>query len=253
MSSSYLNNNYGNYQLGGMPLNGNKPNNQSYNQYPHRDDSNSFMSNKMMGVLGGTTLLAPFLSSLFGGDDYQNPANAANSYLDKIPGYTDAYNPYIDAGQRALKSNEHEYNGLVNDPGGRLNQIGQGYHQSPGFQFALQQALGNVGNSANARGLTGSGQADYERMQTATGLADQDYNGWMSHALGLYQNGLTGMGHNQDMGYNALDEKTKDLMNSQMTKAQLAYSGQNNANQQSDPFSTLMSGVSSALPFFAGL
>lgn len=217
-----------------------------------RNDEGALLSNNSLGWLGGGALLGSTLGSLFG-NDFTNPSEAAAPYFNDIPKYSEEYNPYIEAGQRALSTNEGLYKDLLQNPGGQLNHIGESYHESPGFRFALQQALGGANNSSAARGLTGTPQADLERMRVATGLADQDYNNWLGNALGLYQGGLTGLGHIQDTGYNALDEKIQDLMNTKLSQAQLAYAGQNTANQESSPFSSIFSGVSAALPFFSGL
>src|ERR1700741_4030115 len=91
-----------------------------------------------MGSAGG--LLGAGLGGLMG--DWQNPADSANDYFNQIPDMLKKYmSPYIDAGNKMGGLLQGQYGNLLNNPGGMLNQIGQNYHQSPGFQFALQQAL----------------------------------------------------------------------------------------------------------------
>ncbi len=142
--------------------------------------------------------------NLFGDFMSHNPYNASKGYLDQyehqLPGY---YNDYIHRGGRAGSDLEGRYGSLLNDPGGLQNKIGQGYHQSPGFKFALQQALGAGNNAAAAGGMSGTPQHQQRNMKTATGLADQDYNHWLSNSLGLYNQGLTGEQGMYGTGFNA--------------------------------------------------
>jgi hypothetical protein len=126
-----------------------------------------------------------FWNDLFGGGE--DPAKAANKYFDQIPDELKKYmEPYFQGGLQ---------------PGQTLNQIGQGYQQSPGFQFALQQALGASNRSAAAGGMAGTPAAQQNSMQVATGLANQDYNNWLQNALGIYGTGAE-MGKNlgEDIG-----------------------------------------------------
>lgn len=142
-----------------------------------------------------------------------DPSKKAKKYLEKIPGMIKPYyDPYIEAGNRQLPGLEEQYGQMMNDPGGKLNDIGQGYHQSPGFDFALKQALQGSGNAASAGGMAGSPQHEYQNMETATGLADQDYNSWLSNALGLYGGGLSGSQGLYNQGANSADSLAKMLM-----------------------------------------
>src|SRR4029077_19140922 len=119
-----------------------------------------------------------FLDSLFGGKK-SNPANAGMPYLNQIPGMTSPYfQPYINAGQEAIPNLQGQYNELLQGPGNKLNQIGQDYQQSPGLQFAIQQALQGAGHAAAAGGMAGSPQHEQQNMQLASHLADQDYYNW---------------------------------------------------------------------------
>jgi len=134
-----------------------------------------------------------FLSGLFGGKGYKNPADSANKYIDQIPGQTSQYfQPYINAGQNALPQLQGQYNDLLNNPGGKLNQMGGQFQQSPGFQFALQQALQGSGHAAAAGGMAGSPQHEMQNMGIATQLGNQDYYNYLDKTLGLYNKGLEG-------------------------------------------------------------
>ena len=124
-----------------------------------------------------------WLSNLFGGG--KNPANSAMPYLNQIPGQTQQYQqPWYQAGQNQLPELESQYGQLMNDPGGRMNQIGESFHESPGFKFALQQALQGGNHAAAAGGMAGSPQHEQQNMQLATDLGNQEYNNWMLGLLG---------------------------------------------------------------------
>jgi len=118
-----------------------------------------------------------FLSGLFGGKGYKNPADSANKYIDQIPGQTSQYfQPYINAGQNALPQLQGQYNDLLNNPGGKLNQMGGQFQQSPGFQFALQQALQGSGHAAAAGGMAGGQwrQRGVVRLRSCRALPGQN-------------------------------------------------------------------------------
>lgn len=164
--------------------------------------------------------------------DYKNPSDAGMNYMDKIPGQLDKYmSPYIDAGNRQLPGLENQYNQITNNPGGKLNEIGAGYHESPGFQFALQQALQGAGHAAAAGGMAGTPQHEQQNMGIATGLANQDYNQWLGNALGMYGLGTQGRQGLYDTGAKTGISMGEDLASVLANKAKLAYEGQNAENQ----------------------
>lgn len=179
--------------------------------------------------------------------DWNNPADAAMGSMNQIPGQLNKYlDPYIQAGQRQLPGLESQYGQLMNDPGGRMNQIGQGYHQSPGFQFAMQQALQGAGHAAAAGGMAGSPQHEQQNMGVATGLANQDYNQWMGNALGMYGKGLAGSQGLYDTGAKTGITMGEDLASVLANKAKLQYEGQNAENEhEGGMWGSLMGGAGS--------
>lgn len=198
-----------------------------------------------MGAAGGASLGAG-LGALFG--DWSNPADAGMDFMNKIPGQLNKYfDPYIQAGQKALPGLQDQYGKLMNDPGGRLNEIGQGYHQSPGFQFALQQALQGSGHAAAAGGMAGSPQHEQQNMGIATGLADQDYNQWLGNALGMYGKGLSGQQGLYDTGSKAGMSMGENMASVLANQAKLAYEGQNADNQHSEGIWGAIGGGAGAL------
>lgn len=144
--------------------------------------------------------LGGLLGGLFGNESAPNP----NDYLSKIPGQISPYlNPYMHAGAGMLPGLEQQYGELTSHPGQMLNQIGKGFHQSPGFNFAMQQAMQGAGHSAAAGGMAGSPEAQQLAEQKATGLANQDYYNWLNQATGMYGQGLHGMQGLAGMGEQA--------------------------------------------------
>lgn len=190
-----------------------------------------------------------WFSNLFQG--YKNPADSANKYYDQIPGQTrQDYQPYVTAGQDSMHQNSQEYHDLVNDPGGKINKIGESYHQSPGFKFAMEQALGANGRSAAAGGMSRSPSHEFNNQKTATGLADQDYNTWLQHAQEMYNTGLSG---NQDMmhqGYNASDTMSQQIAQATAQQGNLNYRGQQNNNEHnSSIWGNIGKGIGAASAF----
>src|SRR6185503_15277001 len=116
-----------------------------------------------------------------------DPSKKASKYLNQVPGQIKPqYNPFIKAGNNQIPQLEEQYSGLLNDPGSMLNKFGESYHQSPGFDFALKQALQGAGNAAAAGGMAGSPMHEQENMELSTNLANQDYNNYLRNAMGLY-------------------------------------------------------------------
>lgn len=172
-----------------------------------------------------------FFDKIFGGG-YENPADSAQPYLDKIPGATSQYfKPYIESGRRALPKLEDEYDSLLSNPGGRLNDIGSQFHQSPGFQFALQQALQGAGHAASAGGYAGSPMHEQQNMELATNLGNQDYYNWLQPAVGMYGQGLQGTQGLAAGGLQAGGSMADMIAQTLAQQAQLEYTGQQNENK----------------------
>jgi hypothetical protein len=211
-----------------------------------------FSPSQMYGLSAGGAAFGAGLGNLF--SNPKNPASAAQPYLNQIPGtLTPYYQPYINAGNSALNTLMPQYNNLVSNPGQQLNTIGQGYQQSPGYQFNVDQATKAANQAAAAGGMLGSPAEQQSLATTVTGLANQDYNNWMNQALGLYGTGLQGLGNINTMGYGASNELAQSLANNLMSQAQLAYAGQANQNQSKQGgWGSLIGGGASMLPFLFG-
>jgi hypothetical protein len=187
---------------------------------------------------------------LIGGN--KNPADKANKYINQIPGQTGQYlDPYNQAGQNQLSGLSEQYGKGMNNPGGLLNDIGSNYKQSPGFQFALQQALMGSNNAAAAGGMAGSPQHEQENMGVAQGLVSKDYNDWLQQATGLYGNALTGSQGMANQGQAAGTSQADMIAQALAQKAAYGYEGQASKNASS-PWGNILGGAGT-LAAFGGL
>lgn len=170
-----------------------------------------------------------FLSNLFG---TKNPAKGAMKYLEQIPGQTAPYmTPWFEAGKGALPVLQEQYGNLLGNPGDVMNQIGEAYQQSPGLNFAIQQALQGAGHAAAAGGMAGSPAHEQQNMQLATNLANQDYGNWLQNALGLYGAGLSGQQNLSQMGMGAGQNLANMIAQTLAQQGNLAFQGQSQKNK----------------------
>ena len=174
--------------------------------------------------------LATGIAGLFGGGG-KNPADVGMNYLNNIPGQTQPYyQPYMDAGKGALSDLQNQYKDLLG--GGVQNKLGENYKESPGYQFALKQALNASNNAHAAGGQLGIPAHEQANMGIAQGLAYQDYNNYIKNQLGLYGEGLQGEQGLNTMGYNANTGFADNMANLSSLKAQYAKEGQDWKNEQ---------------------
>jgi hypothetical protein len=115
------------------------------------------------------------------GQANQQAQNAVNEAI----GY---YEPYYDAGVNSLTmlGNALGLNGAQGNAAAT-----NAFQASPGYQFTLDQGIGALDRSAAARGLLNSGNQTGDVLNYATGLANQDYNNWLSGVGDLSQLGMT--------------------------------------------------------------
>ena len=118
---------------------------------------------------------------------FPNPAKNAMPYLEKIPGTIKPYyDPYIQAGNRALPGLEEQFNKLIADPNAIISRIGAGYKQSPGFDWRMKMGQQGVNNAQASGGMLGTPQHEQESAQMLEGIASQDFNDYMKNALGIF-------------------------------------------------------------------
>lgn len=190
-----------------------------------------------------------FFGNLFGGG--KNPANSAMPYLNQIPGQTNQYfDPYFQAGKSQIPGLQDQYKKLMEDPGGMMNSIGESFKESPGFKFAMQQAMQGGNHAAAAGGMAGSPQHEQQNMQMATDLGNQEYNNWMKNALGMYGQGLQGSQGMANQGQQAGQSMADMIAQTLAQQANLSFQGQSQKNQnQSDLFGNIFKGAGSLAAF----
>jgi hypothetical protein len=84
----------------------------------------------------------------------------------------------------------------MNSTGYQLLNAPGAYQQSPGYQYAMDQAIGQTQGNAAARGLLESGSALRGMNNAIQGVAQQDYSNWwqrQNQQFGDYQNRLAGL------------------------------------------------------------
>ena len=198
---------------------------------------------RSMGLLGGLGGAAGGLASLFGSG--KNPANAANKQLDQIPGQVSPYyKPYQQGGLDAYNKLQGEYGNLLGNTGDVYNRLAGGYQESPGYQFKLKQGLQSGTNAAAAGGVLGTPYHQEEAQQYGQGLANQDFEQYLNHQLGLYGQGLEGLGHQSDQGFQANTDYGNLLAQLGNAKAGYGYAGQAGKNAgRSSGLGRLFSGL----------
>jgi len=205
---------------------------------------------KQFGTMAGLGGIGAGIGGLMGLGG-SNPADAANGYLGQIPGAVSPYQqPYLQAGQGALNNLQGQYGDLLNNPGGKLNQIGGSFQQSPGFQFALQQALQGSNHAAAAGGMAGTPQHEQQNMQLATQVGNQDYYNWLGQATGLYGAGLQGSQGMAQMGQNSANQMSDYIAQMLAQQGQTAYAGGLNQNQATgSAFGNVLGGLGTLAAF----
>lgn len=132
---------------------------------------------------------------------YQNPGSVNNT---GVVGYNNGFGG-AGAGQTGVlamqPANGQSALDQYKSTAGYQNLNAPGaYQQSPGYQYAMDQAMQGVQNGASAHGMLESGAVIKQMQQTASGLAQQDYGNWWNRQNQLYsdyQNRLQGLAGGQ--------------------------------------------------------
>jgi hypothetical protein len=74
------------------------------------------------------------------------------------------------------------------------DNVGTSFQESPGYQFAVQEGVNAIDRGASARGLLNSGARLRELTRYGTGMANQEYNNWLSRLQSLAGVGQTATG-----------------------------------------------------------
>lgn len=182
-------------------------------------------------TMAASGLGAAGIGAISGFNKFQDPAKAAQPYLNQVPGAIKPYyDPYIDASRQTQPILQNQYQKYATNPVGSLNEIGSQFKQSPGYDWRVKQAEQAAAHAEAAGGMAGSPEHQQNIEDTVGHLADQDYNDWISHILGLQGMGLEGESHLNDVGYGASNELAQSLGNNLMSQASLGYAGKANQN-----------------------
>lgn len=177
------------------------------------------------------------------------PMNAANQYINQIPGQISPYyKPYMDAGTNALNTVTGEYGKSINDPAGQYNKFASGYKESPGYKTRLEEAMRQITNAQAAGGMAGSGQHQQYSAEKALELSGKDFEDYLTHIMGIYNNGMAGEQGIENQGYDANTDFAHMLANIKQQQGQMAYSGaEANNNANSKDWSSIFGGLGNAL------
>jgi hypothetical protein len=162
---------------------------------------------------------------------FPDPSRDAGKYLDKIPGQTNKYNePFFNAGAGQLPQLQDIYQRLLSNPDEIMKMLGQGYQQSPGYQWNLKQGTEAINNANAAGGMLGTPQHEQMAAEMATGLASQDYQKFMDHIMQLFSGGVTGSQTMANQGQAAGNDMANRIAEYLKNQATLKYTGQQSRN-----------------------
>lgn len=206
----------------------------------------------------------------FGNMNMPNPSDSSMPYLNNaMQMMGQYYSPYINQGQQGFSALNNYmnlgnnaanalsgiYGNLTSNPTGIMNQIGSTFHQSPGYNWQVQQSLNSANRAAAAGGMAGSPAEQQQIAGVTNQLANQDYYNYLNHGLSMFGQGLSGYqglagmglsaGQNvYGIGANASNNFAQNLGALAMSQANNAYAGQINQNQsQGGAWGEIASGV----------
>lgn len=175
-----------------------------------------------------------WLNKLFGGGhgDSNSPMNAANQYLNQIPGVAhQGYDPYVNAGLDASSKTKSAYESMMEDPTGFINKLMEGYKPSEGYQFQKEQLTKELGNTAAAGGIAGTPQDQMNQGEGVQKLLSGDMQQFLQNVLGRYDTGLKGEEGIATRGYNASGNLVDALGSALNQQGGLAFQNQQQKNQ----------------------
>ena len=171
------------------------------------------------------------LSSLFGGKQ-RSPMDAANQYLNQIPGVGhEGYDPYVNAGLDASGRTKSAYESLMEDPSGFIDNIMKNYKTSEGYNFQKDLLTKELGNTAAAGGIAGTPLDQLNQGQAIQGLLSNDMQQYLQNVLGRYDTGLKGEEGIAGRGFDASKLLTDLLGGALNQQGGLAFQDQQQKNQ----------------------
>lgn len=148
-------------------------------------------------------------------NDPRNAQDDANQYLNKIePMLTENYQGYMDAGR---------------DPSAMQNKWMSDFQQSPGQQFAMEQALKQQRGYARGQGMGGTESQQLGAGRLAAALSNDQMQQYFNNNRDLFNTGL-----------GATQSYTGDMSNLYGTQGQLAY---NQAREENTGWNDILQGL----------
>ena len=165
---------------------------------------------------------------IFGGE-YNSGSDASRAYSDdisKIPGMVHPYyDPYVEAGRKALGQYGQMSSQMASDPTGLINHIMSQYYTSPQLQNQMKSMQTAANNAAAAGGTLGTGAEQSQVMDRAQQLSANDQQQFLQNALGVQGQGMQGLGNINQMGYGASTGLAGILAGNQRDMGALNYQG----------------------------
>jgi hypothetical protein len=189
--------------------------------------------------------------SWFGGGE--DPAKAANKYLEQIPGVGEKYyNPYIEGGKEAGGLLKDQY-GKMLDPTAFMDEILKHYNTSQGAQYQLGNLSKDIGNTAAAGGIAGTPEHQRQYGELAQDIMSKDMQQYLQNALGIQKTGLEGENNFYNKGFEASGSLADLISGTLGSQAGLAYQGANSKNASNAAFmNALMKALSTGAGAYFG-
>ena len=193
------------------------------------------------------------LSKLFGGH-HEDPMKNANQYLDQIPGLGhNTYDPYINEGHDADTKLHGEYDKLMSDPTGFINELMKNFKTSEGYNFEKGQLTKELGNTAASGGFAGTPTDQLNQGQAIQGLLSKDMQQFLENALNVYGKGLTGNEGYSNRGYDSAG-KLNDILGTNLNQqGSLAFQdAQTKNSNRNDIWNTFGKALGAGIGGWAG-
>jgi hypothetical protein len=190
-------------------------------------------------ALGGGLLAG---GALFGGG---SPYKGAQHTVGQIPGYFD---PYYQAGVGALPQLQQQYKQLISDPGALEAKWGEGFKESPGYKYNVEQATRAANQAAAAGGMAGSPAEQQALAHQVSGMASQDYQDYMNRLMGMYGTGLGGERGLAGMGMQA----GEDISQAMLSQAQMQMAADQARRERTGGFLGTLGGLIGGGGLFGG-
>lgn len=192
------------------------------------------------------------LDQLFGGGS--NPTDAANQYLDQIPGAAhQGYDDYINAGKDASGKTKSQYEDMMSDPSGFINKLMEKYKTSEGYGYSKDKLLKEMSNTSAAGGIAGSPYDQVNQAEGVQGLLSKDMQQFLTNALGRYDKGLDGEEGIATRGYDASGKLTDAISGGLNQKGGLAFNDAQQKNKnRNDMWSMFVKALGGGAGFAMG-